>query len=208
MKKIFLITALVSFSAQAIDVEVGDNIEFMVVNGQEVGSRMAPAKNIDLPQGKHQLVVRYNASVKDGSRNKFFTSRPYIFEADIQQATVINLPKMTRYSQVESHFHRGPKWTFEYQDGTSAPVSYDKLVGSGFSPYGDMEGLVAEYNQDKGISFTNNQFEKLTDVAVSVSDTGEVNITGDATTQLKLWYTKATAEERKAFKLWMVEQDM
>nr|WP_275440503.1 DUF2057 domain-containing protein [Vibrio sp. Of7-15] len=199
---------MVSFSSQAIEVEVGENIEFMVANGKEVGSLMTPAKTLDLPQGKHQLVVRYNASVKDGSRNKFFTSRPYIFEADIQQATVINLPKMKRYSQVESHFQSGPKWTFEYQDGTSAPVSYDKLVGSGFSPYGDMEGLVAEYNKERGISFTNNQFEKLTDVAVSVSDTGEVNITGDATTQLKLWYTKATAEERKTFKLWMVEQDM
>ena len=208
MKNVFLIAALVSFSSQAIEVEVGENIEFMVANGKEVGSLMAPAKTLDLPQGKHQLVVRYNASVKDGSRNKFFTSRPYIFEADIQQATVINLPKMKRYSQVESHFQSGPKWTFEYQDGTSAPVSYDKLVGSGFSPYGDMEGLVAEYNKERGISFTNNQFEKLTDVAVSVSDTGEVNITGDATTQLKLWYTKATAEERKTFKLWMVEQDM
>lgn len=208
MKNIFFIAALVSFSAQAIDVEVGDNIELMVVNGKEVGSLMTPAKQLDLPKGKHQLVIRYNASLKDGSRNKFFTSRPYIFEADIQQATVISLPKMKRYTQVESHFQRGPQWTFEYQDGVSEPVKYEKLVGSGFSPYSDMEGLVAEYNQEKGISFTNNQFEKLTDVAVSVSESGEVSINGDATTQLKLWYTKATAEERKAFKLWMIEQDM
>lgn len=208
MKNIFFIAALFSFSAQAIEVEVGENIEFMVANGKEVGSLMTPAKTLDLPQGKHQLVVRYNASVKDGSRNKFFTSRPYIFEADIQQATVISLPKMKRYSQVESHFQNGPRWTLEYQDGISEPVKYEKLVGSGFSPYSDMEGLVAEYNQEKGISFTNNQFEKLTDAAVSVSESGEVSINGDATTQLKLWYTKATVEERKAFKLWMIEQDM
>ncbi len=43
------------------------------------------------------------------------------------------------------------------------------------------------------------------EVIVAVSESGDVELTGNALTQLKLWYSKASEEERKAFRKWIID---
>ena len=69
-----------------------------------------------------------------------------------------------------------------------------------------MEGLVADYNREHGITFEEGYAVDLEQAAVEVSDKGEVSITGDAFVQLKLWYSKANADERAAFEQWVKQQ--
>ncbi len=209
MKRFAMVAVLLitSFFSYSFELSTGIQNEFMVVDGKEVGTFASPSRNLELPAGLHQIVIRFNSSLKDGSKETFFVSRPIVFEINLQADTTVSLPRMKRYSQVVAHFNRGAKWMLKYSNGTTELIKYEELVGDGFSPYSDVEGLVAAYNKEKGISFSESGAEKLSEQIVTVSDDGEVTISGDPTTQLKLWYIKASKEERKTFKKWMIDQD-
>lgn len=70
MKKILLLVALFSGAVNAATLSVGNNLELLVVDGKEVKSgRFSHAENIELSEGKHQVVVRFDGEVKRGSKN-------------------------------------------------------------------------------------------------------------------------------------------
>ncbi|KFD81942.1 hypothetical protein DA89_688 [Vibrio paracholerae] len=63
-------------------------------------------------------------------------------------------------------------------------------------PYSDLPKLVIQQNRKEGIYF---------DSAVALG--GAIETLGEAESQLKTWYLRASKEERKAFKKWMVDQE-
>ena len=193
---------------QAATLSTGQNIKLLVVDGKKIESSLwSEADSIDLTEGRHQVVVQFDGELKDGSKSKMYTTRPYLFEMDVpkQDATIV-LPRLSSMSQAKAYFQRGPQWQLELADGTTKALEHVELQGKGFAAYSDMEGLVAEYNRQHGITFEEGYAVDLEQTVVEVSDKGEVSITGDAFVQLKLWYSKANAEERAAFEQWVKQQ--
>ena len=195
-------------SLQAATLSTGNNIKLLVVDGKKVESSFwSQVESIELSPGRHQVVVQYDGELKDGSKSKMYTTRPYLFEMDVpQQDATIVLQRLSNLSQAQSYFKRGPEWQLELADGTTRTLEHVELQGKGIAAFSDMEALVADYNREHGITFEEGYAVDLQQAAVEVSDKGEVSITGDAFVQLKLWYSKANAEERAAFEQWVKQQ--
>ncbi|MEJ2762700.1 DUF2057 domain-containing protein [Photobacterium sp. MCCC 1A19761] len=211
MKKLLwaALLGLPAFGLQAATLSVGENIELLVVDGNAVESSFwSPTQSVELAPGKHQVVIRYDGELKNGSKAAMFTTRPYMFELEVpsQDASIV-IPNLKTLSQAKAHFERGPEWQLALADGSVKDLNYVELEGNGFGSFSNMEELVAAYNRMQGITFEQGYAVDLAKAAVEVSEQGEVSITGDALAQLKLWYSKADAREKAAFKAWAAEQD-
>ncbi|MGF1705955.1 YccT family protein [Enterovibrio baiacu] len=211
MKKMLLAVAIVLFPffSTATELDVGQRVELMVLNGEKVADKSATHI---LLEGKNQIVVRVYGSFRSGSDEELVTSSPYIFTFDsIKNSDTISLSlpsKINNLRKVEKALLSGEFGWVLLEDGKNLSYSVDKLPGNGgFIPYSNIESLVSDYNKSKGISISSLGLEDLNETAVTVLESGEIEITGDPITQLKLWYTKATKEERKTFRKWMIDQE-
>ncbi|MDD1792994.1 DUF2057 domain-containing protein [Enterovibrio sp. ZSDZ42] len=209
MKLLFIGLLALSGVVNAAEITAKNGVEFLVVDGKDVKKISSDAdKRLELSPGRHQLVARYDDEVKRGSKNVIFTSKPYVFDLDVtNENVVLNVPKFRFESQAIAFF-RNPEWVLEnVSTGKTTFISSTLMTGSGFGAFNNMEQVVADYNRQNGIIIEGGEAKDLEEVLVSVDKKGNVDIKGDTVTQLKLWYTKATNEEKKAFKRWMIEQD-
>ncbi|MGR5146090.1 DUF2057 family protein [Photobacterium alginatilyticum] len=210
MKRLVGLTlVLLSGGLQAATVSSSKNVELLVVDGKKVQSSIwSSTESVELQPGRHQIVVRFDGELKNGSKKTMYTTRPYLFEMDVPDDDVtITLPRLTTLSQAKAHFNRGVQWQLESSDGSTSLLPYVELQGKGFGAFKDMEALVADYNRQHGITFEQGYAVNLEQTAVEVNEQGEVTISGDALAQLKLWYVKANAEEKAAFYQWAKAQD-
>jgi len=201
---------LLSGVAQAATITSARGVEFLVIDGTEVKfDGWAPQQSVELSDGKHQLVMRYEGEVKRGSKDVVFTSRPYIFEINVDgRDATLNIDTNLRvHSQATNYFASGPQWQAEFESGEVMSLNATELKGDGFAAYADMEALVADYNRANGIIFDQGESKNLNDVLVEVDEEGKASIKGDALSQLKLWYTKASDQERKSFRRWIIDQE-
>ena len=208
--KLWLLVALFSVSTHAATLSVADKIQLLAVDGKEVKTQgWNTVDSVELSEGKHQVVVRFDGEVKRGSKSTIYTTRPYLFEIDLAKKDAeITLPRLTTESQAKAFFERGAQWQLIINGGAVQPLDGVELQGEGFAAYSDIESLVAAYNSTNGIVIEKGNAVDLQQVAVNVDDkTGKVEITGDALTQLKMWYTKASNNDKKSFKIWMAEKD-
>lgn len=209
-KNLWLLMALFSVTAQAATLTVADKVKLLAVDGKEVkGQGWSEVESVELTDGKHQIVVRFDGEVKRGSKTTIYTTRPYLFDIDLADRNAeITLPRLTTESQAKAFFERGATWQLALENGVTKPLVGVELQGDGFAAYSDIEAVIAAYNRDNGIVIEQGNAVDLQQVSVSVdNETGKVEITGDALIQLKMWYTKASKEDKKAFKIWMAEKD-
>ena len=209
-KNLWLLMALFSVTAQAATLTVADKVKLLAVDGKEVkGQGWSEGEGVELTDGKHQIVVRFDGEVKRGSKTTIYTTRPYLFDIDlVDRNAEITLPRLTTESQAKAFFERGATWQLALENGVTKPLVGVELQGDGFAAYSDIEAVIAAYNRDNGIVIEQGNAVDLQQVSVNVdNETGKVEITGDALIQLKMWYTKASKEDKKAFKIWMAEKD-
>ncbi|OOF25406.1 hypothetical protein BZJ19_08855 [Salinivibrio proteolyticus] len=200
---------LLSGVAQAATITSTRGVEFLVIDGSEVKfDNWAPQQSVELSDGTHQLVMRYEGEVKRGSKDVVFTSRPYVFDLQVNgRDAVIDIDTNLRFETQASSYFDAPNWQAEFESGEVMPLNAIELKGDGFAAYADMEALVADYNRANGIIFDQGESKNLNDVLVEVDEEGKASIKGDALSQLKLWYTKASDQERKSFRRWIIDQE-
>lgn len=183
------------------------SVDLLALNGKEQGDKAALET---LSQGKQQVVIRYSKTLKDGSKRALYTSKPFVFEFDVKNASEdykLSHKKFRNYKAAEAAFNANKiGWKIEH-NGQVEPVQPEVLLAEGFMPYSDIEKAIRYHNKEKGIVLTSAGAMNVTEAAVTVSESGKVEVTGDAVTQLKLWYSKASKAERKEFKKWMIDQD-
>ncbi|MPX98157.1 DUF2057 domain-containing protein, partial [Salinivibrio sp. VYel6] len=168
-----LSTLLAASVTSAAEITSAPNIEFVVVDGKEISFEdWAPQQTIELANGTHQLVMRFDGEVKRGSKEVIFTSRPYLFELDVDgRDATINIDTNLRVkTQATSYFDDNPQWQAEFDNGEVMPLEAVELKGDGFGAYADMEALVAEYNRENGIIIDQGESKNLNDVLVEVDD--------------------------------------
>ncbi len=205
-------STLISGSALANTITSEMGLDVLVINGKEVrrGDQVAP-NAFDISKGENQIVVRFDKLVKKGggSKTESFSSAPYIVTFSSDNDVQIKQPdevKNKRSAELEFN-KKSPNWRLNSGD-KAISYSTEVLPGSGgFMPYSDMAALVVAYNQTNGISLANNTVTDYQKAVVEVKESGEVKVSGDTGQQLQYWYTKATKQERKAFRLWVIEQD-
>ncbi|EGR0311139.1 DUF2057 domain-containing protein [Vibrio cholerae] len=186
---------LFSTTALALDFDAERGITLEVLNEKKVSDVEEPA----FVDGENQLVVTFTGRLKKVAKPEFFASKPYVIRLELNADDKLELDLVSnRYEVIESLEEKGePIFTLK-RNGSDA-VSYKQYrlePDDGLMPYSDLPKLVIQQNRKEGIYF---------DSAVALG--GAIETLSEAESQLKTWYLRASKEERKAFKKWMVDQE-
>ncbi|WP_070963021.1 YccT family protein [Vibrio sonorensis] len=213
-----LLAAGISLSVQAATLVPEQGISLLFVNGQETESKIEP---IELKEGETQLVLRMDKTVGKGNSKEVFTSKPYVLTFNASGDTIkLKHPKARSIQEVTRNFKNSqPEWKL-IQDGKEISYQQEYIKGgNGLFPYMNMDELLKEHNQQRGIFFKGDELQKVEVVAPVVASTSAVTqvssqqvkaqpvIASDNLEQLKAWYMKASKEERKAFRRWMIDAE-
>ncbi|MCW8344984.1 DUF2057 domain-containing protein [Vibrio sp. ZSDZ65] len=227
---VVLATLGLAFSVNSATLVPMKGVSVYFINGQEAEERIG--KN-ELEQGENQVVVRMDKKLGKGSSANVYTSAPYVLTVNVTGDEVkINHP-VARSEQEAKVAFRGdtpPQWRVT-QDGYALAYEQEKLKGKdGFMPYMQMDELIAAHNAERGITFTSGEMvvatsaapvataAAATSVAATVADTPKVSASAaskevvtpqasDNVGQLQAWYLKASKQERKEFRKWMIDQE-
>ena len=159
--------------------------------------------------------------MKNGHKREYYSSRPYIVTLDLENAEVLEVELISkRLDDIETRVSkREPIFKFVI-DGKTVTDSQEMLPpAEGAFPYSNVPALVDTYNKERGLVFDSGKVVELKAELAKLEQseslaTGEKATTtiagvkeSENTLQLKLWYLRASDEERKNFKRWMIEQD-
>jgi len=196
---VVLITFCMMSTSYAATLTGEKNVEILALDGQKYSSKLFEKPDSTLPKGKHQVVVRYSNNFPNGG---IITSKPYIFNIQADSDTTISVKTYNSYRQAKKAIETGITWRVTNQNGSEMIADADILVGEGFLPYQDIEKLIAKYNKDNGI------------ISLSTADNlvTNGNTTRDEyssqTKQLIKMYNSASKADKKAFRIWLIEQEM
>lgn len=202
MKSVVLFVSLIIPSlCNAATLSGNNGVEILAVDGQKIKSAFFSSKAPELSQGDHQIVVRYANSFRESD---IVESKPHIFTVNIQGDTEITVKNIHNQSQAENAIRKGLTWIVEQNGQTQKISGSDPLSGEGYLPYRDIEKLISAYNQEKGIAVASSAVAATS----GKSDNASHNISQASSAQLIQLYNSASKEERKTFRIWLLEQDM
>lgn len=201
---VVLITFCVMSYSYAATLTGGKNVEILAVDGQKYSNRIFEKSDSTLPNGKHQIVVRYsNNFPKDG----MVTSKPYIFNIQTDNNTTIAVKTFNSYKQAKKAVETGITWRVTNQNSSTKIDDADLLFDEGFLPYHDIEKLIAKYNKDNGIILPS-AADNLTAPTMTTPDEYSAHSNSPQTEQLIKVYNSASKADQKAFRIWLIEQEM
>ncbi|EJL6395640.1 DUF2057 family protein [Vibrio navarrensis] len=188
----------------AATLKLDDFIQPLVVNMEEVSQ--IPD---NLPEGLNQIVVRFEGRIHSGSKKEAISTSPHIITVVLKEKDVVDihfLPKDLRdYERRLSNNESLFKVTVNSEPSDSI---VEILPGkSGFLPYGDLGELVKSYNLKNGIVLESGKVRALKHELEMIGSESSPNTESETSLQLKLWYTRATPEEKKHFQDWMSKAD-
>ncbi|WP_112478178.1 DUF2057 family protein [Vibrio variabilis] len=223
-----LLAASSAFAASAATLTPMNGVSLLYVNGQESESKI---RSNDVESGTTQVVVRMDKKVGRGSSQSVYTSAPYVITFNISGDEVkINHPVARSKQEASAAFRLPePEWRIT-QDGNSLSYTVEKLKGrEGAFPYSGIGELIAEYNEQRGITFGSESTSEVASAAVAATATTAAATTAAVATstpkavekpqvvkpgakssnmeQLKALYLKASKAERKEFRKWMIDQE-
>ncbi|MFN3015534.1 DUF2057 family protein [Vibrio coralliilyticus] len=211
-----VLATAVSLPSLALDLDLDSGISAEVLNGKKVKD-----ENYELVKGDNQFVFEFSGKLKDGHKREYYSSRPYIVTLDLENADVLKVELVSnRFSSIEKKVNkREPIFKFTI-DGKAVNDSQEMLPpAEGAFPYSNVPALVDTYNKERGLVFDSGKVVELKAELAKLEHSeplaaGEKTTTtiagveeSENTLQLKLWYLRASEEERKNFKRWMIEQD-
>ncbi len=208
MKKwLLLLASGVAFSGNSATLLPEQGVSVLYINGIETEKSLGAQH---LEAGETEVIVRLDKDFGRGNSSKVYTSAPYVIKFSVSGEKVkLNHPTARSYQEAEKAFRDGsPQWQVT-QDGNKIAYSQEVLPPKdGLFPYLGLDTLVADYYSDKSNEATKQQAVVLTttEAPVAVTQTNKKVVTTNIE-QLKAWYLKSSAEERKAFRKWIIDQE-
>ena len=198
MRFLILVLSLVLMPAGHAAMLKGTNgVELLAIDGQKVNAGMLSNKNIELTDGQHQIVVQYAKRI---NQKNMVYSRPTIFSINIVGDTEIKVRNFRDVNHAESAIRKGLTWIIDNGKNVTKVNDGEELFEEGFQLKPDLEKLIYKYNQKNGLVLPGT-FEN--------DNRTEKNIqTNNKTQQLIAIYRASSLEEKKAFRMWLLEQDI
>jgi len=196
---LLLVLIPVSYAAT---VKGGNGVELLAIDGQKVSIGMLDNKEVNVKNGVHQVVVQL---VKRINQQNMVYSRPTIFSVNVIGDTEIKVRNFRDVNQAESAVRKGLVWIVKNDKETIKVTDGEELFEEGFQIKPNLEKLITEYNQSNGIAetaFVDNDGMQV--VGEPVKGTNIYN----KTKQLIAIYRASSLEEKKAFRMWLLEQDI
>lgn len=210
MKRTVLVFVLsfFSFVSYAGVVELAQGVDIHSVNGEKIKN----AEDIQLVNGQNQLVLSFGGKLIESGKKEHYSAPPYVVVATLDSSakTKIKL-NSKRLSTITKNVKSGSDIFEITQKGEDVSTTQEILPPADtFLPYSNIEKLVKEYNQERGLIFESGTIRELQKELEQVQTTLVTEVKtkaeSEASLQLKIWYSRATEEERKEFQRWMIEQ--
>lgn len=219
---VFSAAFIFSGFSHAATVTPSAGVSILYINGQQAEDKIGVN---NLEEGFNQIVIKMDKNMSRSSNSDVFTSAPYVLSLDNVQGDVkIAHPQARSKMEAENAFKTdSPQWVVE-QGGKALQYQQVALPGkSGMFPFMGLDGLVADYNKAQGINFVDGVLvttaSAITVASASSVETkpldqvsneqasSHINAESQNLEQLKAWYLKSSAQERKTFRKWMIDQE-
>ncbi|MGN5188612.1 YccT family protein [Aeromonas veronii] len=193
--------------------EVTNPYVVQLIDGQSINPKLLDKTSIfPLSAGKHQLVVAFEGNYSSRSDIKLVTAEPLVLNftvADNQQL-VLDYKKPRNEAEAKQ-FVKEQKVALK-DKVTGQQVSSEQFV----MPKVEGFQLTRDYQQElinMGKAFNQPKTVAVSTAAVMAAASAPVQVAPskaqsnpEALTQLQNWYNKADAETRKAFQIWVIQQ--
>ncbi|MDX7745413.1 YccT family protein [Aeromonas veronii] len=193
--------------------EVTNPYVVQLIDGQSINPKLLDKTSIfPLSAGKHQLVVAFEGNYSSRSDIKLVTAEPLVlnFTAADNQQLVLDYKK-PRNEDEAKQFVKDQKVALK-DKVTGQQVSSEQFV----MPKVEGFQLTRDYQQElinMGKAFNQPKTVAVSTAAVMAAASAPVQVAPskaqsnpEALTQLQNWYNKADAETRKAFQIWVIQQ--
>lgn len=205
MKKIGLICSLFFCSTlSATNLELDPGVNANVLNNDNVSD----VKQVILIEGDNQLVLDYTGRLKKQGKREHLSTVPYIVMFDNKTFEKVAVSLVSKnVSVIEKKIDDGQPIFVIEADGKEI-ISTQLILPpkEGAFPYSDLLALTDTYNKEQGLVFDNGTIRDLKMELQQVNSAEKLaELESENTLQLKLWYNRATEEERKAFQKWVID---
>ncbi|MBO0502105.1 DUF2057 domain-containing protein [Aeromonas veronii] len=193
--------------------EVTNPYVVQLIDGQSINPKLLDKTSIfPLSAGKHQLVVAFEGNYSSRSDIKLVTAEPLVlnFTAADNQQLVLDYKKPRNEAEAKL-FVKDQKVVLK-DKVTGQQVSSEQFV----MPKVEGFQLTRDYQQElinMGKAFNQPKTVAISTAAVMAAASAPVQVAPskaqsnpEALTQLQNWYNKADAETRKAFQIWVIQQ--
>ena len=197
---------LMSLPCLSTEMKLDQGITLEVLNEHQVNSN----KDHTFIEGKNQLVLTFSGRLKDGGKPEPFSSKPYVVEISLNSENTYTISLISdKYQVVEKkQSEKKPIFTIKKNGAEVKDVQQYLLKPKEgtFMPYADILGLVSMNNRENGLLFDSgklidlkNELKKLDSSNQSSHFESEVSL------QLKIWFSKASNEQKREFLQWVAE---
>jgi len=198
-----------SLAAHAdVKLEVPEFIDLIAVNGTKpvFENSSTGNKTAVIPDGTIQLVFQFEPMVEDNDGMRRVYSDIVVTKFNQSNTKLsFELPKYRRLSQARKDI-KTFEWSLKDASGKPVELVNDKLNYDGVALGHNYLQDVLDYNQKGGVAAI--PVMGFTYAKTLPADKSQmVTMDTEAVTQLKLWYSKSSAEERKAFRKWIIDQE-
>ncbi len=190
-----------------VQIVIPSNIDLIAVDGLKPQFEQSDDVLI-LPDGEHQIVFKYQPSIKvnDGLQKVYSDTQIAKFSATDSQLQ-FQLPQYSSYNKARQEIKQ-LEWALLDQQGQSIDLAIDTLNTNGVQWGRNYIQDVMDYNAKGGVA----ALTTVSSVGVQIKAqplpvAGDHIIDSENLAQLKLWYSQATSAERKAFQKWVIDQN-
>ncbi|WP_413110793.1 DUF2057 family protein [Thaumasiovibrio sp. DFM-14] len=203
----------------AVDVTLHQDLELLAVNGEEVGVTLVSKRSVSLDNGTNQLVVRVSKLISSGGEYTKLRTDPVVVTFDTADKVLQVEPTrvITRNAHLQD-FDKAPSVLIK--EGESVYTDFHQgVLPRGTSMIRDIAKELENYNIKQG--FIANEPKPSIAIKPAIAITAQsksvqpdfTNIpksnpstsVTDFTAPMQAMYLQMTAEERKAFLSWAVQ---
>ncbi|MEN3797423.1 DUF2057 domain-containing protein [Aeromonas caviae] len=197
----------------ASQLEITNPYVIQLLDGEPVNPQLLDKATVfPLNAGKHQVVVAFEGNYSNRSETKLVTAEPLVinFTAADNQHLILEYKKPRKAEEARS-FIKDQKVVLKDKTSGQALESEQFIMPTvgGFQ-------LTRDYQQEllkMGKAFNQPAAVAVSTAAVMAAASAPVEVAPskamsnpEALTQLQSWYNKADAETRKAFQIWVIQQ--
>ncbi|WP_421174518.1 DUF2057 family protein [Aeromonas enteropelogenes] len=193
--------------------EVTNPYVVQLIDGQSINPKLLDKTNsFPLSAGKHQLVIAFEGNFSSRNEIKLVTAEPLVinFTAADNQQLVLDYKKPRNETDAKQ-FTKDQKVVLK-DKASGQVVASEQFV----MPKVEGFQLTRDYQQElinMGMAFNQPKTVAISTAAVMAANSAPVQVAPskamsnpEALTQLQNWYNKADAETRKAFQIWVIQQ--
>lgn len=194
-----LLSSFATLPAMAATFEVPRSFEIMYVD-LESASQFGNDFKVDIDEGQHQIVVRFNKLLRSGGDTQEFQSEPIVLDLQFEKNSYLLLkaPYISNQKQAEANAN-DPQFTI-YDDVSGQDIDYKKQSLATKSGLQNTRDYVTEIERLTAKNSPSNVTSGSSPVPAPILMTEDV-----ALEMMQFWYNRSDEATRKDTRIWIAD---